>query len=151
MKKIEKEAITKDIVTTYEAYDGRIFDKKEDCEKWEKSYECTITNCFNKIPQISITPENACMGVSYDDDKIIALIPRDFEDIKIINAYVEMATYKCTNLELTHENINHVIFLNFGDERIYCFYKDMNTHLEYIRKTYEEYENKLRERMNTNN
>lgn len=42
MKKIVKEVQRIEEIFTYESIDGRVFKTKEDCKKWEESYECII-------------------------------------------------------------------------------------------------------------
>ena len=147
MRKIEKEITTKTIVTEYEASDGKIFKNEEDCKKWENSYECTITNCFKKIPQISINGEYSYLNGSNCDDEVIAIMPRDLEDIKVINAYVK-ATTCGEELTITHESVGRVLLLNFGYEHEWCGYYDLDKHFEQIEKDYEEYKNRVNKLVN---
>ena len=142
MKKIEKEITTKTIVTEYEASDGKIFKNEEDCKKWEDSYEHTITNCFKKIPQISVNGEHSYLNSSDYEDEIIAIMPRDLEDIKVINAYVK-ATACGTELKITHESVGRILLLNFGYNHDWCIYYDLDKHFEQIKKDYDEYKNKI--------
>ena len=147
MRKIEKEITTKTIVTEYEASDGKIFKNEEDCKKWENSYECTITNCFKKIPQISINGEYSYLNGSNCDDEVIAIMPRDLEDIKVINAYVK-ATTCGEELKITHESVGRVLLLNFGYEHEWCGYYDLDKHFEQIKKDYEEYKHRINKLVN---
>ena len=147
MRKIEKEITTKTIVTEYEASDGKIFKNEEDCKKWENSYECTITNCFKKIPQISINGEYSYLNGSNCDDEVIAIMPRDLEDIKVINTYVK-ATTCGEELKITHESVGRVLLLNFGYEHEWYGYYDLDKHFEQIKKDYEEYKNRINKLVN---
>ena len=142
MKKIEKEITTKTIVTEYEASDGKVFKNEADCKKWEDSYICTITNCFKKIPQTPVNGDHSYLSGSECDDEVITIMPRDLEDIKVINAYVK-ATTCGTDLNITHESIGRVLLLNFGYEHEWCVYCDLDKHFEQIKKDYDEYKNKI--------
>ena len=90
MRKIEKEITTKSIVTEYEASDGKIFKNEEDCKNWENSYKCTITNCFKKIPQISINGEYSYLNSSNCDDEVIAIKEWNLikEELKLIESMI---------------------------------------------------------------
>lgn len=141
MRKIENEIVTKSIVTKYEASDGRQFDNEADCKAWEDSYKCTITKCFQKIPQIKIPGSKSYLSYSNEDDEVVTIIPRDLEDIKVINAYVKATT--CDEINITHESIGRVIILNFGYDHDWCCWYDMDKHFEQIKNDYENYKSQL--------
>ena len=52
---------TREVVvkTEYIAIDGTVFRTKEECEQWEKSYECTLACSMKKIPHIETNGEDA--------------------------------------------------------------------------------------------
>ena len=147
MRKIGKEITTKTSVTEYEASDGKIFKNEEDCKKWEESYICTITNCFKKIPQTPVNGDHSYLSSSEYDDEVITIMPRDLEDIKVINAYIK-ATTCGTELKITHESVGRVLLLNFGCDHDWCTYYDLDKHFDQIKKDYEEYKNRINKLVN---
>ena len=112
---------TREVVvkTEYIAIDGTIFRTKEECEQWEKSYECTLTCSMKKIPHIETNGEDAYLQCGNCDDEVWIIKPRDFEDIKVINAYTEATCCGC-KANLTQEDIGKLIAMNFGYDHDYC-------------------------------
>lgn len=141
MRKIENEIVTKSIETVYEACDGKRFKNEADCKAWEDSYRCTITKCFQQIPQIRICGNRTYLDYANEDDEVVALVPRNLEDIKVINAYVKETT--CDETNITHESIGRVIILNFGYDHDWCCWYDMDKHFEQIKNDYESYKSQL--------
>lgn len=141
MRKIENEIVTKSIETVYEACDGKRFKNEADCKAWEDSYRCTITKCFQQIPQIRISGSRTYLDYANEDDEVVALVPRNLEDIKVINAYAKETT--CDEINITHESIGRVIILNFGYDHDWCGWYDMDKHFEQIKNDYENYKSQL--------
>lgn len=148
--KINEIKETKEVVirTEYVAVDGTVFRTKEECEKWEKSYECTLTQSIKAIPHIETNGEDAYLQCGNMDDEVWIVKPRDFEDIKVINAYTE--TCACKNAGLTQDDIGKTIALNFGYDHDWCGVYRLERYLEGIRNAYERFENKINEKENAN-
>lgn len=147
MRKIANEVMVKKIETKYEAVDGTMFNTEDECKKWEESYQCTIRNSFKKIPQIRIDGARCYTESASEDDEVFALLPRDFEDIKIINAYVS-ATIGGATSGFTQEDIDKVLILNFGYDHDWCNWCRMDIHLNQIQKDYADYTAKLNDVLN---
>lgn len=148
--KINEIKETREVVvrTEYVAVDGTVFRTKEECEKWEKSYECTLTQSMKAIPHIETNGEDAYLQCGNMDDEVWIVKPRDFEDIKVINAYAETCAWN--NASLTQDDIGKTIALNFGCDHDWCGVYRLERYLEEIRNTYERFENKINGKENTN-
>lgn len=112
MRKIENEVMIKQIETTWEAVDGTVFNNALDCEKYEQSYKCTIINSFNKIPQTNVSGGNFYCPFYCDDNDVITILPRNMDDIVVINAYAKCMTG--VDSELTQEHIGKHLIINLG-------------------------------------
>lgn len=143
---------TKEVVvsTEYIANDGKIFRTKEECEQWEKTYECTLGLSMKKIPHIETNGEDAYVQCGNCDDEVWIVKPRDFEDIKVINAYTEVSCCGC-KADLTQDDIGKTIILNFGYNHDWCDVIRVEPYLKNITKKFEEYESKLRGNENVRN
>lgn len=135
MKKIVKEVQRIEEVITYKSVDGKVFKTKEDCEKWEKSYEFTIRESLKKIPQIETNCGNTFI-VSPFESEVLVLKPRNMEDINVINAYgmILRETFE----PLTQDDINNIIMVEtgFGEDSFYIY--KMEEYLQCIIDTYTE-------------
>lgn len=134
---------TREVVvkTEYIAIDGTVFRTKEECEQWEKSYKCTLTCSMKKIPHIETNGEDAYLQCSNCDENVWVLKPRNFEDIKVINAYTE---HCCgCNANLTQDDIGTLLALNFGYDYDWCDVLKIKKYLAEINKAYNEFENKI--------
>ena len=131
--------------TEYIASDGKVFYRLEDCEEWERSYKCTITESFNKIPYVEMDGESSYLQCGIPEDIVRMVKPRNMEDINIINSYGE--TVCGWNPKLTHEDIGEVIMIDLGDEYDKrCNAMRVSKYLEDIEKTYKEIEVQLNEK-----
>lgn len=111
MKEIRKEIQRIEEVIKYESVDGREFNTKEDCKKWEESYECTIRAAMKKIPQIE-TDCSDIFIVNPPEERVIVLKPRNIEDIKVINAYGKMLDNFTE--PLTQDDIEKILMIYTG-------------------------------------
>lgn len=133
MKEIRKEVIT------YESVDGNVFETKEDCLAWEKTYAC-----IEKIPHKNVNGE--ILPNSNYDDNVMVLIPRNIEDINVINAYLNNIDSYNLN-RLTQEDIGKTICINFGyDYDFYIIYKYPDI-LENIKRTMDNIETEIKEQI----
>lgn len=133
--------------TEYIAVDDTVFKTKEDCEQWEKSYKCTLSNSMKKIPHIETNGEDAYLQCGNYDEEVWIVKPRDFEDIKVINAYTETMYYGC-KANLTQEDIGKMIALNFGYDHDWCGIYKLDECLNNIKKQYERFEKEIEEKAN---
>lgn len=134
MKEIRKEVQRTEEIITYESVDGKIFKTKEDCERWEKSYEFTIRAAIGKIPQIETNCGNSFI-VSPSESEVLVLKPRNMEDINVINAYGMILEGSVSN-PLTQDDIGNIVMIEtgFGED---CFYMyRMEEYLQCIIDTY---------------
>lgn len=149
--KINEIKETKEVVvrTEYVAIDGTVFRTKEECEQWEKSYKCTITQSMKAIPHVETDGESAYLQCGNDCDEVWIVKPRDFEDIKVINAYTEATCYGCKT-NFTQDDIGKMIAINFGCDHDWCEVYRLEGYVESIRNTYEKFENKIDGKENDN-
>lgn len=129
------------VKTEYIAVDGTVFTDKEQCEKWEKSFKCTLTKAMKQIPHVETFAEKAHIPCSNYDENVWVLKPRNFEDIKVINAYTE---HCCGyNADLTQDDIGMLLALNFGYDYDWCDVLKIEKYLAEIKKAYNEFENEI--------
>lgn len=126
-----KEVVVK---TEYIAKDGKVFTNKEDCEKWEKSFNCTLSESMKRIPYVETDGEEVYLPGGNCDDTVWVIRPRDIEDIALINAYTKYI-YK-HDVNLTHEDIGKLIALNFGWDNDGCYAYKLEEYLEEIKSSY---------------
>lgn len=140
MKTIIKEE-TKVVKTeVYVSADGKEFDNKDDCSRWEKSYEGTLELSWQKLnPQKVYAPD---FGLPYnnDDDKCFILAPNNLEDITLINAYIDWATNNNGN-KIATDTIDKVILLNFGYDWDWCDIYVLEEHLARLTERINKYIN----------
>lgn len=144
MKREEREIQRVEKKVVYIAADGKEFATEDLCREWEKSYMYTLETSFKTIPHIEVEAINAYLPYGSDDHEAYVIKPRNFDDIVVINAFVEMVTcgYKT---DLTQDDIGKIIMLNFGYDRDYCDVYYMEDHLQKIKTTYENFVAKLNE------
>ena len=142
---------TKEVVvkTEYIAVDGKVFDTQEACEQWEKSYEGTLAAAMWRIPHVMTDGEDTYLMGGSCDDKVWVMKPRNFEDIKVMNAYAKA----CCNSEmnLTQDDIGKTIILDFGYDNDWCSPTRVEDHLATIKKTFDKFEAELRGEDNAEN
>ena len=81
------------------------------------------------------------------DDEVWIIKPRDFEDIKVINAYTEATCCGC-KANLTQEDIGKLIAMNFGYDHDWCGIYKVDEYLNSIKNQYERYEKRMEENAN---
>ena len=77
---------------------------------WENNDLEILYERFDEIPQRLTLGKEVCVGHNYDD--ILIIKPRNLEDIKVINTYINKAYNLTTNL--TQDDIDEVIIINLG-------------------------------------
>lgn len=145
MKKIVKEIQRTEEIITYESVDGKKFKTKEDCERWEKSYECTIRMSFNKIPQVKTSCESTgIMGSA--EDTIVVLKPRNMEDISVINAYGNIIDSFAE--PLTQDDIGKYLMLYTGWDEDWFAVHYMDAYLQELINNYNNFKMQIEEHEN---
>lgn len=127
----ETQIITKEM---YEAEDGRLFESEEACREYDKKLDTIITAEWERIPKGIVSSENFFWGANSEED-ITLIIPRDAEDIRIINMY----THRAGDEIFTSEDIGRtIVFSDYegdyyeikgGIERLRCNLDDAITKL----------------------
>lgn len=117
MRKIEKKV--ESIVYQYESTDGKVFDTKEACEKWESSFEATIEASMKLIP--SVEASSIALGLPYanDDDQVVVVKPKNLDEVTTLNAYNKWKTAG-SNTIITANDIGKVIAMNYGYGGDWC-------------------------------
>lgn len=142
MKEIKKEVQRTEEVITYVAIDGKEFKNKEDCKKWEESYECTIRASFNKIPQIKTSCESTGV-IGLADETIIILKPRNIYDINVINAYGNLIN--SFSEPLTQDDIGKYLMIYTGYEEDWFTVYYMDIYLEELINKYNNFKKQVEE------
>lgn len=89
MKEIKRERTIEEVVG-YEAFDGKTFKDKEECEKYEQSAESVITKEFEKLfvgkrfPECYIWED---YGYGSDEYEMAIIYIKDETDLHIANRY----------------------------------------------------------------
>lgn len=71
------------------------------------------------IPHVETNGEDVYLQCGLCDDEVWIVKPRDFEDIKVINAYTEATCCGCKS-NLTQDYIGKMLALNFGCDHDWC-------------------------------
>lgn len=140
MKKIVKEVQRIEEVIKYESVDGRVFNTKEDCKKWEESYECTIRAAMKKIPQIETDCSDTFI-VSPPEERVIVLKPRNIEDIEVINAYGRIID-NYTGL-LTQDDIGKLLMIHTGYDEDWFMIYYMDKYLKEINNKFDNFKEQI--------
>lgn len=146
--KIVKEEV-KTIKEKYVAYDGAEFDKKEDCEEYEKSYKCTIFKSWDNLNKVAVNSVELGLPWSSDDNHVFLANPGTLNDLVAINAFIEYKTGYKNNL--TIQDIGKNICLDFGWDFDVCAIYRMENYLEHIKKAWQYACDKLNEQEEQNN
>lgn len=121
----ETQIITKEM---YEAEDGRLFESEEACREYDKKLETIVAAEWEKIPKGIVSTSDFFMTASCDED-ITLIIPRNMEDIKIINMY----TYRSESELFTSEDIGKtLVFSDYEGD-----YYEIKGGIDRLRKEFE--------------
>lgn len=137
MKRIEKEIQKIEKVVTFISEDGQEFTSEDSCKKWEESYKGTLCAAFNKIPRVNTNGCDAYIQSGQPDDVAYILRPRNFEDIKVLNAYGKMIS-GCEP-KLTQDDIGEVLIVDMGCCCGWFNVYNMKKYLKIIEKTYDNF------------
>lgn len=83
MKEIKTERTYTTYDVTYEAIDGTIFDNQSECEQYEKTAKCVISDKYNKLV-IKKSTEYAVFSAGSDDDAVDIVKLNNQEDIDTV-------------------------------------------------------------------
>ena len=117
-----------------------MFNTKEDCKKWEESYECTIRAAMKKIPQIE-TDCSATFIVYPSEERVIVLKPRNIEDIEVINAYGRIID-NYTEL-LTQDDIGKLLMIHTGYDEDWFMIYYMDKYLKEINNKFDDFKEQI--------
>lgn len=137
---------TKAITTYKEIYisiDGKEFETKEACQNWEKSYRGTLEVSWKQIPKIQINAAGLGLYYASDDDECYLLVPKDFDEITLLNAYIRDTC--SSSLLLTTNHIGKSVVLNFGSCGDICDIYILEDHVDKIVNYAEKLKAKLSE------
>ena len=137
MKKVEKEIQKTEKIITYVSDDGLEFVSEENCREWENSYRCTLRKALKEIPHIETNGDDSYIQGGKYDDYVWVFKPRNFEDIKVINAYTE--TFTGTSADLTQDDIGVLLMINFGYDYDWCDVYRVDNYLKKIQNTFDEF------------
>lgn len=121
----------------YVAVDGKEFKNEADCKEWENSYRCTIKQSFDKLPKYQINGVSVGFPYSSEDDRVFVVEPRNFNDLALINAYVQAFNDDFAPLMDT-DCVGNKVVLNFGVGDYFSFallddlIKDFNNNIKRI-------------------
>ena len=114
-------------VVGYEAIDGKRFDSKDECEKYDKTAAAVIKADFKKL---IVKVMELCQITSYADvpfsdigeDCYVALVRiKDHNDLKTCNMYSELTRQKCYFTDdMVGKDI--IVYIGWGDGKGNCDY-----------------------------
>ena len=144
MKRNEEriEKVVVETKVTYVSIDGKEFKTEEECRLWENSYKGTLTASMKQIPLYETNGDSAYLPGGQEDDEVWILRPRNFEDIKVINAYTDELCCGC-KANLTQDDVGKLIALNFGYDHDWCGIYRVDEYLEHVKKAYEKFASKV--------
>ena len=115
MKEIKRERKIEE-VTGYEAFDGKWFKEKEECEKYERSAYGVIAKEFESLfvgerfAECNIWEE---YGYGSEEFEMAVIYIKDANDLHIANKYYEL-TYNGNNKLIGTEYIGKKVLVNLG-------------------------------------
>ena len=100
-------------VTKYEATDGTVFGRKDDCEKYEQTALCVIKM---RLRDMSLAVGNECsiFGVGDEENEVLVVVPRSSDDIDKIRAVLCACDSEASAECLTDKLIGKVVCIRIG-------------------------------------
>lgn len=132
MNIITETKMVEEKITKFVAIDGTVFDSEDKCKEWEGKLECTINAAWNNIPKSDISFEELFPS-GCSDDYFVMVVPRDMDDIKIINMYCYLSGDEC----LTQRDIGKSILFTHYDSDYYRYKGSYKTIIEDITKGFD--------------
>lgn len=118
MKKVWVDRVVKE--EKYEAFDGVHFSTENQCREYENNRRNIVRHLFNNIPHVSMDAYNL-FECCYSDYSVYVMMPRDLEDIKVINEHYSHVTGLCNEIIASQEYIGKRIVLTLCYD---CEYMD---------------------------
>lgn len=141
---MKKEAKTITIYKeVYISVDGKEFGTEEACRNWEESYRGTLEASWKLIPKVPVDTTELGLPWSNDDEECYLLVPKDFDEITLLNAYAQDIC-SGSNL-LTTNHIGKSVVLNFGTCGDVCDIYILEDHVDRIINYAEKLKAKLKE------
>lgn len=119
MKKIETKIQNEQTLIRYEAADGTIFDIKEECESYEKTYKCAVRKLVENI-SIKHGTEYSLFGVGDDASDTFFVKPKGEFDLLHINMLLSMCNVGQKNL-LSSEAVGRPLFVTLSCDEDYAW------------------------------
>lgn len=135
MKRIEKEIVRRETKEYYEAYDGELFNTREECERYEDNAMGVVGKKVNKFLIKRTYSENiygdfaaAC------DEKVEIYLPKTSDDIEALNQYLNF-TYKDVNV-LGPEHIGQYLLVNYNYDCDWCMVQTLEEKINRFKKLF---------------
>lgn len=126
----------------YVSVDGKEFGTEKACRRWEESYRGTLEASWKLIPKVPVDATELGLPWSHDDDECYLLTPKDFDEITLLNAYIQDT---CSSDILTTNHIGKSVVLNFGTCGDICDIYILEDHVDRIINYAEKLKAKLKE------
>lgn len=143
MKIVEEKKMVEVVSKKYVAIDGKEFSNEEDCKKWEKSYEGTVTAMFeNTINKIKV--DATFLGIPYATEEWEAYVIElhSVDEVALVNAYLDF-------FDNYHEGkslpLNTPLILMFGYDRDWVDVYDLHKETARLVAYHTEIEKKYKE------
>ena len=120
-----KRTVTREEVYGYEANDGKLFNSKEECEKYENSANIAIWNNFQRLfikEQMSECQVFENYGYGSEEYQYAVLKIKNADDVRIANQYLELIKENHPGHFFTSEDVGKTILCGIG----YCYDKAEN-------------------------
>lgn len=137
---------TKAVTTYKEVYisvDGKEFETEQACRYWEKSYRGTLEASWKLIPKVPVDATELGLPWSSDNEECYLFVPKDFDEITLLNAYIQDLC--SSSLLLTTNHIGKSVVINFGSCGDICDTYILEDHVNQIINYAEKLKAKLRE------
>lgn len=146
MKEIKQERTRIEVYFEYEANDGTIFTKREECEEYEQTVECVVMTKYSKLVLSKDNTEYSLFGFGNDDDHIDLIKVCSQDDINVVmdawltyNYHYKSDEYRdrrIEKLEMLNKAMEEddIIFVNHGYENDgFWFEGTRNQHIEVLK------------------
>lgn len=128
-KKIENITYT----TVYVATDGTEFCTKEDCTKYEKTYDCALKSRLMAMAINEDSEENMFARGSCDSS-VMVVIPRSEKDIDTIKQYAIGMGYteEQISTRISDADINMPVTITIGYDNDWCYIQTVSSLVDFI-------------------
>lgn len=130
----EKQIEEKSYRTVYVAVDGREFDDKNACLKYDKSFACVMKSYLNDMAIRPSSTEEDLFYAGNSDTEVFVVIPKNKEDIlRIKQVAIGFGTPEDrVNTWINESDINSVILVTIGCDNDWVYISRLNNILKNI-------------------